>query len=52
VQKTVDDQIDSTFAGPKPADLVEEFALPVPSLVLCGPLGAPYRDHDPFQNNS
>jgi cytochrome P450 len=33
-------------------DLVEAFALPVPSLVICTLLGVPYADHDFFQRNS
>jgi cytochrome P450 len=52
VQKIVDDLIDDMLAGPKPVDLVEEFALPMPSLVICELLGVPYSDHDFFQNNS
>jgi len=38
-------------AGPG-ADLVREFALPVPSLVICEMLGVPYADRDAFQRNS
>jgi cytochrome P450 len=38
-------------AGP-PADLVESFALPVPSMVICHLLGVPYRDHGFFQARS
>jgi cytochrome P450 len=52
VQKIVDDLIDAMLAGPKPADLVEAFALPMPSLVICQLLGVPYSDHDFFQANS
>ncbi|GHF76837.1 cytochrome P450 [Amycolatopsis bartoniae] len=52
VQKIVDDLIDELLAGPKPVDLVEAFALPVPSLVICELLGVPYTDHDFFQHNS
>ena len=52
VQKIVDDLIDDMLAGPKPVDLVEAFALPVPSLVICELLGVPYADHDFFQSNS
>lgn len=52
VQKIVDDLIDELLAGPKPVDLVEAFALPVPSLVICDLLGVPYSDHDFFQENS
>ncbi|MBK1789053.1 cytochrome P450 [Prauserella cavernicola] len=52
IQKIVDDLIDEMLAGPKPVDLVEAFALPVPSLVICELLGVPYSDHDFFQDNS
>jgi cytochrome P450 len=52
VQKIVDDLLDELLAGPKPVDLVEAFALPVPSLVICELLGVPYADHDFFQENS
>ncbi|MFB6551232.1 cytochrome P450 [Streptomyces sp. NPDC056405] len=52
VQKIVDDRIDDMLAGPKPADLVGEFALPVTSLVICELLGVPYGDHGFFQRHS
>ncbi|MFJ7213403.1 cytochrome P450 [Amycolatopsis sp. NPDC098790] len=52
VQRIVDEQLDKLLAGPKPVDLVEAFALPVPSLVICELLGVPYTDHDFFQENS
>ncbi len=52
VQKIVDDLIDELLAGPKPVDLVEAFALPVPSLVICELLGVPYADHGFFQESS
>jgi hypothetical protein len=52
IQRIVDGLIDDMLAGPKPVDLVEAFALPVPSLVICQLLGVPYADHDFFQDNS
>ncbi|MBN6037664.1 cytochrome P450 [Amycolatopsis sp. 195334CR] len=52
VQQIVDDALDEFLGGPKPADLVEGFALPVPSLVICKLLDVPYRDHGFFQDNS
>ncbi|MEU6357229.1 cytochrome P450 [Streptomyces sp. NPDC047072] len=52
VQKIVDDLIDGLLAGPNPVDLVEAFALPVPSLVICELLGVPYEDHELFQENT
>ena len=52
IQKIVDEKIDEMLAGPKPADLVRAFSLPVPSLVICQLLGVPYDDHDFFQQHS
>jgi cytochrome P450 len=37
--------------GP-PVDLVTEFALPIPSLVICELLGVPYADHGKFQHDA
>ena len=51
-QRIVDERLDTLLAGPKPADLVEAYALPVPSLVISELLGVPYDDHDFFQSNS
>jgi cytochrome P450 len=48
IQRIVDGRIDRMLAGPKPVDLVQAFALPVPSLVICELLGVPYADHDFF----
>ncbi|MFJ6668498.1 cytochrome P450 [Streptomyces sp. NPDC091383] len=52
VQRIVDDLIDKMLAGPRPTDLVEAFALPLPSLVICALLGVPYEQHDFFQRHS
>ncbi|WP_411151816.1 cytochrome P450 [Streptomyces sp. A30] len=52
VQKIVDDLIDDMLTVGGPVDLVQAFALPVPSLVICRLLGVPYADHDFFQENS
>jgi len=52
IQRIVDTLIDEMLAGPKPVDLVQAFALPVPSLVICELLGLPYADHDFFQSHS
>jgi cytochrome P450 len=52
IQRIVDTLIDEMLAGPTPVDLVQAFALPVPSLVICELLGLPYADHDFFQRHS
>jgi cytochrome P450 len=52
VQRLVDEHLDVMLAGPRPADLVQALALPVPSLVICGLLGIPYADHEFFQARS
>ena len=48
----VDDALDALREAGPPADLVEHFALPVPSLVICHLLGVPYADHAYFQQRS
>jgi cytochrome P450 len=52
IQQIVDEQIDALLTGPRPVDLVEAFALPVPSLVICHLLGVPYADHNFFQQRA
>jgi cytochrome P450 len=52
IQEIVDRQIDVLLSGPHPADFVERFALPIPSLVICEFLGVPYQEHDLFQDIS
>ncbi|MFH8569958.1 cytochrome P450 [Streptomyces sp. NPDC017993] len=45
-------QLDELARLTPPVDLVKEFALPVPSLVICEMLGVPYADRENFQVNS
>ncbi|MCK7622829.1 cytochrome P450 [Streptomyces sp. RS10V-4] len=45
-------QLDEMARLAPPIDLVKEFALPVPSLVICELLGVPYEDRDGFQADS
>ncbi|WP_439658491.1 cytochrome P450 [Lentzea sp. HUAS TT2] len=45
-------QLDALAALTPPVDLVQEFTLPVPSLVICELLGVPYADRETFQSNS
>ncbi|WP_310724301.1 cytochrome P450 [Streptomyces sp. N2A] len=48
----VERQLDEMARLAPPVDLVKEFALPVPSLVICELLGVPYEDRESFQVNS
>ncbi len=52
IVEIVDAQLDALAAAGHPADLVEHFALPVPSLVICELLGVPYADRGDFQRRS
>jgi cytochrome P450 len=52
IQKIAKDLIDDMLAGPTPVDLVQAFALPLPSTVMCELLGVPYADHAFFESNS
>lgn len=45
-------QLDEMARLTPPVDLMKEFALPVPSLVICELLGVPYEDRKTFQANS
>ncbi|WP_329060356.1 cytochrome P450 [Streptomyces sp. NBC_01429] len=52
VRRITDDLLDRMTATGRTADLVGEFALPLPSLVICRLLGVPYEDHEFFQSRS
>jgi cytochrome P450 len=52
VENLVSELLDAMELGPKPVDLVDAFALPLPSMVICHMLGVPYADHDFFQEHS
>ncbi|WP_246266515.1 cytochrome P450 [Nonomuraea typhae] len=43
---------DRLAAMTPPSDLVKDFALPIPSLVICELLGVPYEDRKTFQSAS
>ncbi|MFE4519403.1 cytochrome P450 [Kitasatospora sp. NPDC056783] len=52
IQRIADDLLDRMTDGRSEADLVHDFALPLPSLVICLLLGVPYQDHEFFQGHS
>jgi cytochrome P450 len=52
ITEIVEDHLAVMEAAGPPADLVESFALPVPSLVICELLGVPYADRAEFQGRA
>ncbi len=52
IEAIVTERLDALAAAAPPADLVEEFAMPIPSLVMCELLGVPYSDRADFQKLS
>jgi vitamin D 1,25-hydroxylase len=52
IERIVHGFIDEMLAAGPTADLVSQFALPVPSMVICQLLGVPYADHEFFQDAS
>lgn len=45
----IDSLIDAMLAGPRPADFVTAFALPLPTAMICSILGVPFEDREKFQ---
>jgi cytochrome P450 len=52
ITEIVQTALDDLERAGAPADLVTNFALPVPSLVICELLGVPYTDRATFQERS
>ncbi|MGK4580545.1 cytochrome P450 [Kitasatospora sp. HPMI-4] len=52
IAEIVERQLEELARLAPPVDLVREFALPVPSLVICELLGVPYEDREGFQADS
>ncbi|MFD7745733.1 cytochrome P450 [Streptomyces sp. NPDC059698] len=52
IQQTVDRLLDAMERQGPPSELVADFALPVPSMVICALLGVPYADHALFEDCS
>jgi cytochrome P450 len=52
IVEIVDDHLDAMATAGQPADLVADFALPIPSLVICELLGVPYADRASFQERT
>lgn len=52
VTEVVGQLLDRVAEQGPPVDLVEAYALPMPSRVICELLGVPYEDHERFQQDS
>ncbi|WP_016698205.1 cytochrome P450 [Actinoalloteichus spitiensis] len=52
IERIVDHQLDLLADRDQPADLVADFALPVPSLVICALLGVPPADRPLFERHT
>jgi cytochrome P450 len=52
IHQMVVEHLDAMQAAGDSADLVEKFALPIPSLVICELLGVPYDERDEFQQGT
>jgi cytochrome P450 len=52
IERIVAEHLDAMARSPRPADLVQAFALPVPSMVICELLGVPYADRAGFQQRT
>ncbi|MHA3023981.1 cytochrome P450 [Mycobacterium sp. BMJ-28] len=52
IAEIVEQRLDAMAAAGPTVDLIDEFALPIPSLVICELLGVPYADRASFQERS
>lgn len=52
IEAIVEQRLDAMAAADQPVDLVAEFAVPIPSLVISELLGVPYGDREEFQQLS
>ncbi|MFG1704310.1 cytochrome P450 [Nonomuraea sp. M3C6] len=52
IKDIVAEHLDAMEAAGPTVDLVQAFALPIPSLVICELLGVPYGDRDDFQRRT
>ncbi|OKI02685.1 cytochrome [Streptomyces sp. CB02923] len=52
IESTVDAQLDAMLAAGNTADLVADFALPIPSLVISALLGVPPADREFFESRT
>jgi len=52
IERTVDDLLKAMVDAGPPADLIEDYALPLPSIVITEMLGVPYDDREFFHHTT
>jgi cytochrome P450 len=52
VDSAVESLLDTMMVAGSSADLMDAFAMPLPTVVICQMLGVPYEDHGYFQEHS
>ncbi|MFF8960615.1 cytochrome P450 [Streptomyces sp. NPDC014894] len=52
VEEIAEGRLDAMERRGSPADLVADFALPIPALTICELLGVPYEAHEAFQDHA
>ncbi len=52
MQAIVDERVDGMLAKGPPAEIIEDLALALPSLMICDLLGVPYEDQEFFQSRA
>lgn len=52
IKQIVDDNLDQLEAGPRPVDLIKNYTMQVPIVVICELLGVPYEDSTFFAERS
>lgn len=52
IQRIVDSRLAAMREQGGPVDLLAEYALPIPSMVICELLGIPYADHEFFEEQA
>ncbi|UUU45072.1 cytochrome P450 [Streptomyces sp. NBC_00162] len=51
IEEIVEQRLDALEAAGRGADLVAEFAVPIPTLLICEILGVPYAEQDMFRHD-
>jgi cytochrome P450 len=52
IEQYVDTRLAALAAGPRPVDLVREYAVPVPAIMICELLGVPYDQRGRFERDT